>query len=63
PLIRQHASLSVWIEIDPELGAQRVLARDGEISENHIENWQTQEKAYIAKHHTPLKCDVIFSGV
>ncbi|MEY2635011.1 MAG: hypothetical protein RIS75_951, partial [Actinomycetota bacterium] len=39
PLIRQHASLSVWIEIDPELGAQRVLARDGEISENHIENW------------------------
>ena len=63
PLIRQHAALSIWIDIDPATGAQRVLARDGEISAGHIEQWQIQEDIYIQEHHTPLKCDLVFSGV
>lgn len=63
PDIRQHAALSVWIEIDSSLGAQRVIARDGEISQGHIIQWQTQEDVYIHKYQTPLNCDLTFSGV
>jgi uridine kinase len=62
PLIREHAALSIWIEIESALGAQRVIARDGDISRNHIAQWQSQEDVYIQKHQTPPKCDYIFSG-
>ena len=61
--IRKHAALTIWIQVDAATGAQRVLARDGDISAGHISQWQIQEEVHYEINNTPLMCDLTFSGV
>ena len=61
--VRKHAALTIWISIDAATGAQRVLARDGDISAGNIAQWQIQEDEHFEINQTPLMCDLTFSGV
>jgi thymidylate kinase len=50
--MRAAAAVSIFIDVDPAVGRQRVLARDGEVSADHIEAWQAQEQAHFEADRT-----------
>jgi len=50
--MRAHAALSVFIDIDPEMGRARVIERDGALSIDHIEAWQREEQRHFAADDT-----------
>lgn len=41
--MRVRATISVFIDVDPTVGRQRVIDRDGELSAGHIDAWQAAE--------------------
>lgn len=50
---RSVAALSVFIDVEPTVGRQRVLERDGASSADHIDAWQQQEQAHFLRDRTP----------
>lgn len=46
--IRDFVSASIWIDIKPEVGLQRVLTRDGTSIENEMQNWLKTQEAFFA---------------
>ena len=50
--MRAAAAVSIFIDVDPAVGRQRVLDRDGEISVGHIDAWQAQEQAHFEADQT-----------
>lgn len=50
--MREVAALSIFIDVDPDVGRERVLLRDGALSADHIEAWQSQEQAHFAADGT-----------
>jgi hypothetical protein len=45
--VREFLTSSIWIDIDPSKGLQRVLARDGEAISDEMQMWlQLQEKHF-----------------
>lgn len=50
--LRSAAALSIFIDVDPSVGRQRVLDRDGEVSADHIDAWQVQERAHFLAERT-----------
>jgi len=60
--LRPAANLTIWIEVEPELGLSRVLARDGtEISEQ-MTNWQRTERAWHLIDGTKAASDIRLDG-
>jgi uridine kinase len=60
--LRQFATLTIWIEVEPELGLSRVLARDGiEISEQ-MTNWQRKEQEWHSIDDTKAALEIWLSG-
>jgi uridine kinase len=45
--IRECVSVSIWIDIKPEDGLQRVLTRDGTSIENEMHQWLTTQEAFF----------------
>ena len=45
--MRSHAVLSVFVDINPALGRQRVIERDGDLSADHIDAWQRTEQRHF----------------
>jgi uridine kinase len=45
--IRECVSASIWIDIKPEIGLQRVLTRDGTSIENEMQQWLTTQQAFF----------------
>jgi uridine kinase len=53
--IRAFVSASIWIDIKPEDGLQRVLSRDGTSIENEMQQWlKTQEAFFTAEESAEL---------
>ena len=50
--MRDIATLSIFIDIDPAEGRARVIERDGTVSAEHIDAWQSQEQAHFAADGT-----------
>lgn len=50
--MRSHAALSVFIDIEPELGRARVIERDGALSVDHIDAWQREEQRHFEADDT-----------
>ena len=46
--IREFVSASIWIDIKPEDGLQRVLTRDGTSIENEMQQWLKTQEAFFA---------------
>ena len=60
-IVRECASATIWLDIDPALGLQRVLQRDGvEISEQ-MNQWQLDEAQLFQRDQTQKKADFILS--
>lgn len=57
--MRQHASVSVFLDVDPATGRARVLDRDGAISAAHIDDWQRQESAHFEQDGTRDGVDIL----
>lgn len=45
--IREFVSASIWIDIKPEDGLQRVLTRDGTSIENEMQQWLKTQEAFF----------------
>lgn len=45
-VMRKHA-ITVFLDVDPQVGRLRVIERDGEVSAAHIDDWQCRERAHF----------------
>ena len=59
--IREYATALIWIEIEPELGFSRVIARDGDSIAEQIKVWQEREAAHFEKEQTRKFADFHYS--
>lgn len=50
--LRSVAAFSIFIDVDPAVGRQRVIDRDGEASAGHIDAWQELEHAHFLADRT-----------
>jgi uridine kinase len=55
--IRANVSASIWIEINPEDGLQRVLTRDGVAIANEMAQWLTTQDAFFAAEDSAKSAD------
>jgi uridine kinase len=61
--IREVADVSVWLDLDDETGAVRVINRDGEVSRPHIEAWLKHQRTHFAQDATKLNCAVVLDAI
>lgn len=57
--MREHAHISVFVDVEPEIGKTRVIDRDGDLSSGHIDDWQRQEQLHFALDRTREGVDVV----
>ncbi len=60
--LRARAALSVWVEVDPVLAIERVVARDGEAMRGEIVSWQRDEARWHELDGTRAGVDVRLRG-
>lgn len=56
--MRIHATVSVFIDVEPAVGRHRVIERDGELSSAHIDAWQAAEGRHFAADGTRRGVDI-----
>ena len=56
----QFAAL-IWIDIDPEIGVQRVIHRDGPGVRSQMQKWLGIQQQYFSQHSTREKADFILT--
>ena len=56
----QFAAL-IWIDIDPEIGVQRVIERDGPGVSIQMQKWLGTQQQYFSQHSTREKADFILT--
>lgn len=62
PAIAMRASFNIWIEANPELLLERVIARDGEYVRADMETWQTHESFFFENYSVREQADVRLRG-
>ena len=60
--LRSRAALVVWVEVEPDLAIERVVARDGEGMRAEIVSWQRDEARWHEIDGTRAAADVHASG-
>jgi hypothetical protein len=60
-LIRPILTASIWIDIEPSQGSQRVLTRDGEAIASQMQNWLSQQEELFAEHHSMSAADFVLT--
>jgi len=60
--LRACAALTVWVEVDPVLAIERVVARDGEAMRSEIVSWQRDETRWHELDGTRAGADVRLWG-
>ncbi|MEN9305045.1 MAG: hypothetical protein RLY76_313 [Actinomycetota bacterium] len=50
--VRKFLDQLIWIDIESEVGLNRVLRRDGDYIENHMRIWQMRESAHFEQENT-----------
>lgn len=60
---RKMLSRIIWVELDPDAGFERVIARDGERVKTQMVNFLTDQKKHFAAELTNLVADYTISGV
>ncbi len=58
-VIRRHASVTVWLELDAAERRRRALARDGATYEPYWDQWAAQEDRLIAAEGLPAGVNLI----
>ncbi len=62
-LVREFATATIWLDIDPEIGLRRVLDRDGNQIEEQMNRWQIRESEHFRADSTRENADFILSTV
>jgi uridine kinase len=56
-IVRETGATTYWLDIDPELGLQRVLDRDGAHLEVQMRQWQVDQDKHFARDETRENCE------
>lgn len=55
--IRPYLTASIWIDIDPADGIERVIARDGESISVNMQNWLIKQEQHFLENKTQINAD------
>lgn len=59
--IQDQLSALIWMDIEPTVGLNRVINRDGAQITEHMEKWLTTQAEYFLQHSTREKADFILT--
>jgi uridine kinase len=59
--VRKFATATIWLDVDPAIGLQRVLDRDGNEFRDEMLHWQQAENTLFQNDHTRENADFILS--
>ena len=59
--LQDELAALIWIDIDPEIGVMRVIARDGYQVEDEMKKWLGTQQQYFSQHSTREKADFILT--
>lgn len=59
--IRQSITASIWLEIDAEVGLQRVLGRDGDAIAPQMREWLHIQKQHFAEQNPEKDADYVLT--
>jgi uridine kinase len=60
-VVRKFATATIWLDIDPTIGLQRVLDRESMAIHDQMRRWQVAEEAHFLADGTREKADFILS--
>jgi hypothetical protein len=52
---------SIWLDLDPLIGFQRVIERDGQSITTQMQKWLHQQEQHFATDKTKERCEFILS--
>jgi uridine kinase len=56
-IVRETGATTYWLDIEPEIGLQRVLDRDGAHIEVQMRQWQVDQEKHFARDETRENCE------
>ena len=56
-IVRESGAITYWLDIEPEIGLQRVLDRDGAHIEVQMRQWQIDQDKHFARDETRENCE------
>ena len=56
-IVRETGAITYWLDIEPEIGLQRVLDRDGVHIEAQMRQWQVDQDKHFARDETRENCE------
>lgn len=56
-IVRDAGATTYWIDVEPHIGLQRVLERDGSIVEPYMHQWQIDQEKHFARDETRENCE------
>ena len=56
-IVRESGAVTYWLDIEAEIGLQRVLARDGAHIEVQMRQWQIDQDKHFARDETRENCE------
>lgn len=62
PSIREFLTASIWIEIDPAIGFERVLQRDGEIIASEMKDWLELQNEFFSANDSMRAADFVLTN-
>lgn len=60
-LIRPFLTASIWIDIEPSQGLERVLKRDGEAIAAEMQSWLTQQDQLFSDNQSMITADFVLT--
>jgi uridine kinase len=61
-VIRAHQAITIWMDIDPDHGMQRVLERDGHHIASQMKAWQVIQSEHFAQSGAKENADFIITA-
>jgi uridine kinase len=56
-IVRETGAITYWLDIEPEVGLQRVLDRDGAHIEHQMRQWQVDQEKHFTRDETRENCE------
>ena len=56
-IVRDAGAITYWIDVEPHIGLQRVLERDGSVVQAFMNQWQIDQEKHFARDETRENCE------
>lgn len=60
-IVREFTLATIWLDIDPSVGLQRVIDRDGDLISSQMARWQQEEVRHFSRDKTRENADFVLS--